>query len=267
MGFTAGIGVIIFASQLKDLFGLVLPGKEPGALLPKLSTLAQAWPTAGPAAMLVAALSIAIILAVRRVRPHWPALLLAVVFASLVGMALIASGARLATIGTAFGGIPHALPAPRMPTLSIEKVVAVLPMALSFALLGSIESLLSAVVADSMSGRRHRSNMELVAQGVANVGSALFGGICVTGTIARTATNVRAGARGPVAGMLHARLPAAVPGAGGTAGQRDPVGRAGGGSGGRVVEHDRAARDRDAAAGLTRGCAGAGDDVPAGGVP
>ena len=85
----------------------------------------------------------------------------------------------------------------------MEQVVAVLPAALSFALLGGIESLLSAVVADSMTGRRHRSNAELVAQGTANIASALFGGICVTGTIARTATNVRAGARGPVSGMLH----------------------------------------------------------------
>jgi SulP family sulfate permease len=107
------------------------------------------------------------------------------------------------TIGTRFGGIPRALPLPQLPMLSIDKVIAVLPAALSFALLGAIESLLSAVVADSMTGRRHRSNAELVAQGIANIGSSIFGGICVTGTIARTATNVRAGARGPVSGMLH----------------------------------------------------------------
>ena len=108
------------------------------------------------------------------------------------------------TIGTRFGGIPQSLPGPHLPALSAEKVTAVLPAALSFALLGGIESLLSAVVADSMTGRRHRSNCELVAQGVANIASALFGGFCVTGTIARTATNVRSGARGPVAGILHA---------------------------------------------------------------
>ena len=107
------------------------------------------------------------------------------------------------TIGSRFGGIPSMLPAPSLPDLSLEKILAVLPDALSFALLGAIESLLSAVVADGMTGRRHRSNCELVAQGVANIASALFGGICATGTIARTATNVRAGARGPVAGMLH----------------------------------------------------------------
>lgn len=204
VGFTAGIGVIIFASQMKDLFGLVLQGKEPGALLPKLGTLAAAWPSASPTAIGVAGLSIAIILTLRRLRPHWPALLIAVAVASLLGLAVAGTGARLATIGTAFGGIPHSLPAPEIPAFTMDKLAAVLPMAVSFALLGSIESLLSAVVADSMSGRRHRSNMELVAQGIANIGSALFGGICVTGTIARTATNVRAGARGPVAGMLHA---------------------------------------------------------------
>jgi SulP family sulfate permease len=108
------------------------------------------------------------------------------------------------TIGTKFGGLPAGLPAPRLPDFSLAKAQAVLPAALSFALLGGIESLLSAVVADSMTGRRHRSNSELVAQGVANIASALFGGICVTGTIARTATNVRARAHGPVSGMLHA---------------------------------------------------------------
>src|SRR6476661_5925782 len=107
------------------------------------------------------------------------------------------------TIGTRFGGIPQALPSPSWPQFSLEKARAVLPDAIAFALLGAIESLLSAVVADGMTGRRHRSNCELVAQGFANIGSALFGGICVTGTIARTATNVRAGARGPVSGMLH----------------------------------------------------------------
>jgi SulP family sulfate permease len=107
------------------------------------------------------------------------------------------------TIGARFGGIPAGLPMPKLPDFSFDRVQAVLPNAFSFALLGAIESLLSAVVADGMTGRRHRSNCELVAQGIANIGSSLFGGICVTGTIARTATNVRAGARGPISGMLH----------------------------------------------------------------
>jgi SulP family sulfate permease len=107
------------------------------------------------------------------------------------------------TIGTRFGGIPQSFPMPSFPAITLAKLEAVLPDAIMFALLGAIESLLSAVVADGMTGRRHRSNGELVAQGFANIGSAIFGGICVTGTIARTATNVRAGARSPVAGMLH----------------------------------------------------------------
>ncbi|MGE0716141.1 MAG: SulP family inorganic anion transporter [Alphaproteobacteria bacterium] len=200
VGFTAGIAVIIFASQVKELLGLTLAGGEPGPIVPKVEALAQALPTATPAAIAIAALSIATIALVRRLRPRWPAFLIAVAGASVVCWA---AGLPVETIGTRFGGIPHALPAPQLPDLSPERIAAVLPAAISFALLGGIESLLSAVVADSMSGRRHRSNAELVAQGLANIASPLFGGFCVTGTIARTATNVRAGARGPVAGMLH----------------------------------------------------------------
>ncbi|HTJ64058.1 MAG TPA: SulP family inorganic anion transporter [Alphaproteobacteria bacterium] len=200
VGFTSGIAVIIFASQIKELLGLTLAGKEPGPFIPKLQALAQALPTVNLSAVVVTALSITAIAAVRRFRPHWPAFLIA------VGLAALLSGLLnlpVATIGSQFGGIPRSLPLPHLPAFSLDKVVTVLPAALSFALLGSIESLLSAVVADSMTGRRHRSNAELVAQGAANIASALFGGICVTGTIARTATNVRAGARGPIAGMLH----------------------------------------------------------------
>jgi SulP family sulfate permease len=109
----------------------------------------------------------------------------------------------VATVGSRFGGVPSSLPAPALPAFSLAKARAVFPDALAIALLGAIESLLSAVVADGMSGRRHRSNCELVAQGGANIAAVLFGGMPVTGTIARTATNVRAGARGPVSGILH----------------------------------------------------------------
>ncbi len=200
VGFSAGIAVIIFASQIRDLFGLTLQQPEPGPLIPKLAALAEALPTTQAASVAVAAASIAIIVALRRFRPHWPGFLIAVVAASAAAFAFHLD---IGTIGSQFGGVPRSLPAPRLPEISITRIAEVAPAALSFALLGSIESLLSAVVADSMSGRRHRSNCELVAQGVANVASALFGGICVTGTIARTATNVRAGARGPLAGMLH----------------------------------------------------------------
>ncbi|MBO3760652.1 SulP family inorganic anion transporter [Ciceribacter sp. L1K23] len=201
VGFTAGIAVIIFSSQLGELFGLTLPGKEPGPIVEKLETLAGAWQTINPAAFAIAALTILIILVLRRLRPHWPGLLIAICVASLATALL---SLDITTIGSRFGGIPRTLPLPEVPPLSFDLAVAVLPDAIAFALLGAIESLLSAVVADGMTGRRHRSNVELVGQGVANIGSALFGGICVTGTIARTATNVRAGATSPVSGMLHA---------------------------------------------------------------
>ena len=201
VGFTAGIAVIIFASQLKDLFGLTLQGKEPGEFIAKIEALAPAFGTVNPATVGLAVLTIGLIVGLKRLQPHWPGLLIAVVAASLATWAL---GLPVETIGTRFGGIPAMLPAPSLPDITFAKMQAVLPDAVAFALLGAIESLLSAVVADGMTGRRHRSNCELVAQGVANIGSALFGGLCVTGTIARTATNVRAGARSPIAGMLHA---------------------------------------------------------------
>lgn len=200
VGFTAGIAAIISVSQLKELFGLRLAGAEPGPIIPKIHSLVAAWPTFNWGAAGIAVLTIGIILGVRQFRPHWPAFLIAVAAASVVAFLF---HLPIETIGTRFGAMPRSLPAPHLPTLSIDRIQELLPAALSFALLGGIESLLSAVVADSMTGRRHRSNAELVAQGVANMASACFGGICVTGTIARTATNVRAGARGPVAGMLH----------------------------------------------------------------
>jgi SulP family sulfate permease len=200
VGFTAGIAVIIFASQIKDLLGLTLGVAEPGDLLPKLRVLGAALPTTNASALALAFFTIGTIVVVRRFRPQWPSFLIAVALAAL-GAGLL--HLDVDTIGTRFGGIPRSLPLPQLPMLSMDKVIEVLPAALSFALLGAIESLLSAVVADSMTGRRHRSNAELVAQGLANIGSSIFGGICVTGTIARTATNIRAGARGPVSGMLH----------------------------------------------------------------
>ncbi|MFP4538929.1 MAG: SulP family inorganic anion transporter [Dichotomicrobium sp.] len=201
VGFTAGIAVIIFASQIKELLGLTLTQAEPGPLVEKLPLLWAHLPTADAATIALAGATIIAIIVLKRVRPHWPGMLIAVAGAAVATSALDLS---VATIGTKFGGIPGSLPMPVLPDFSLAKVREVLPAAVAFALLGSIESLLSAVVADGMTGRRHRSNCELVAQGAANVASGLFGGFCVTGTIARTATNVRAGAHGPVAGMLHA---------------------------------------------------------------
>jgi SulP family sulfate permease len=200
VGFTAGIAVIIFASQAKDLLGLTLQAAEPSALVDKFPVLWGALPTANGAAIGIAVLTVAIILLVKRFRPTWPGMLFAVTAAAA---ATAAFNLPVETIGSKFGGIPAGLPMPGLPEISLAKIQAVLPSAIAFTLLGSIESLLSAVVADGMTGRRHRSNCELVAQGAANVCSALFSGICVTGTIARTATNVRAGAHGPVAGMMH----------------------------------------------------------------
>jgi SulP family sulfate permease len=201
VGFTAGIAVIIFASQVKDLLGLTLGVPEPGPLLQKLPVLWMSLHTITSAAVAISFATIAIIGGLKQMRPHWPGMLIAVAATSI---AASMAGLPISTIGTAFGGIPTGVPLPALPDATWAKISAVFPNAAAFALLGSIESLLSAVVADGMTGRRHRSNCELVGQGIANVASGLFGGICVTGTIARTATNVRAGAHGPIAGMMHA---------------------------------------------------------------
>tara|TARA_R110002072_G_scaffold3759_21_gene26908 strand:+ start:4824 stop:6575 length:1752 start_codon:yes stop_codon:yes gene_type:complete len=201
VGFTAGIAVIIFASQVKDLLGLTLDRAEPGALLEKIPLLIDSLPTLDAATLALSLATILAIIGLKRVRARWPGLLIAV---SGAAVATALFDLPVATIGTRFGGIPSSLPLPALPDITLARVQALLPNAIAFALLGSIESLLSAVVADGMTGRRHRSNCELVGQGFANIASSLFGGICVTGTIARTATNVRAGAHGPIAGVLHA---------------------------------------------------------------
>jgi SulP family sulfate permease len=200
VGFTAGIAVTILASQLKDFAGLQLVGAEPGPLFPKLAALAHALPSLNPTALGLG-LGVALtILALRRLRPSWPGMLIAVAAAAAVAAIL---GLPVSTIGSRFGELPHGLMAPRLPAMNLDLALQLLPTVLSFTLLGGIESLLSAQVADGMTARVHRPNMEMIAQGVANIASALFGGISVTGTIARTATNVRAGARTPIAGMLH----------------------------------------------------------------
>jgi len=200
VGFTCGIAVTIVASQLKDLGGLTLAGAEPGPLFPKLAVLSQALPTINPAAFAVGAGSSALIFALRLWWPGLPGMLIAVILASVAAVLL---HLPIETIGSHFGDVPHGLLAPKLPLVTLSRLLEILPAALSFTLLGGVESLLSAKVADGMTGRKHRYNMELVAQGIANMASALFGGISVTGTIARTATNVRAGASSPVAGMLH----------------------------------------------------------------
>jgi SulP family sulfate permease len=200
VGFTAGIAAIIFASQLHDLFGFSLTAPEPAAFMPKIATLLTHAHTINAYAVAIALGTIAIITGLNRIRPTWPGFLIAIAAASFAAALF---HLPVETIQSHFGGIPRSLPLPHLPAITLDRIALVLPDAIAFTLLGSIESLLSASVADGMTGRRHRSNCELVAQGAANVASGLFGGICVTGTIARTATNIRAGARGPISGMLH----------------------------------------------------------------
>lgn len=200
IGFTSGIAVIIFTSQLRELFGLEM-ASEPVAIIPKIEAMWAAIGTVNPAAIGVAALSLVLILGIQRWRPRLPSLLIAVVVAALATRFLHLD---IATLQTRFGGVPSGFPALAFPEITVAKLQAAVWNGCAIAFLGAIESLLSAVVADGMTGRRHRSNCELVAQGVGNIGSALFGGIAVTGTIARTATNIRAGSRGPISGIFHA---------------------------------------------------------------
>jgi SulP family sulfate permease len=199
-GFTAGIAVSIFSSQVKDLLGLRMD-KVPAEFLARWSAYAQHLPSFTPAAVALASACLLLIVFVRRWRPALPGFLIAVV-AGALAVALL--HLPVETIGTRFGGIPAALPSFSFPSIPLERTTELFPSAFTIAFLAGVESLLSAVVADGMIGGRHRSNAELVAQGVANVGSALFGGLPATGALARTATNVRSGARSPLAGIAHA---------------------------------------------------------------
>lgn len=199
-GFTAGIAVIIASSQVKDFLGLSV-ANVPADFLPKWRAYIGALGTVDMATLAIGAGSLFLIVALRKLAPRLPDFLIAVVVAS-AAVALL--HLPVETIGSRFPHIPAGLPAPAMPDMSLAKVQAVLPSAFTIAFLAGIEALLSAVVADGMIGSRHRSNQELVGQGVANIASALFGGLPATGAIARTATNIRAGAVTPVAGMPHA---------------------------------------------------------------
>ena len=199
-GFTAGIGVIIFSSQLRDLFGLQME-RVPAEFGPKMAALWDAAPTVNLSALGLALGCIATIVVLRKLAPKLPGFLIAVIGGTLAAMLI---GLPVETIGSRFGELPTALPEFALPAVSFDRLRALLPDAFTIAFLAGIESLLSAVVADGMTGQKHRSNAELVAQGGANIASALFGGLPATGAIARTATNVRAGARSPIAGILHA---------------------------------------------------------------
>jgi sulfate permease, SulP family len=199
-GFTSGIAVIIFSSQVKDLLGLRM-GEVPAAFVPKWEALATSLPTASSAAIGVSLGSLAILVAWPKVSRKVPAPIVAILAASI---AVAALRLPVDTIGSRFGSIRASIPPPSLPTVTLERVRELFSPAVTVALLAAIESLLSAVVADGMIGSRHKSNVELVGQGIANIASGLFGGIPATGAIARTATNVKNGGRTPVAGLTHA---------------------------------------------------------------
>jgi len=199
-GFTSGIAIIIFTSQVGDILGLRL-AHLPGDVFGKWQAYFSGLGTFNGAAIAVAFGALATILLLRRYAPRAPGFLIAIALASLTALVF---HLNIETIGTRFGGLPNMLPAPHCPAMNLAEIRALVPSAFTIFVLGGIESLLSAVVADGMTGRRHRSNLELVAQGIANIASACMGGIPATGAIARTATNIRAGARSPMAGIIHA---------------------------------------------------------------
>ena len=200
IGFTNGIGVLIASTQIRDFFGLQ-PPEVPGDFLGRARVLIEHAGTASGTATALAAATVVTILVLRKVSRRIPGSILALLLGSAIALA---TGLAVDTIGTRFGGVPSGLPVFRLPRFRADLILTLLSPALTVAMLGAIESLLSAVVSDRMSGDRHDPNVELTAQGIANVVSPLFGGLPATGAIARTATNIRAGARTPIAGMTHA---------------------------------------------------------------
>lgn len=199
-GFTIGIAVIIATSQLKDFFGIEV-AQLPAEFVKAVPTLWAARDTASLSAFLVGAATLVSIVLLRRLFPRLPCSIIAVAAASAV---VFSAGLSVDTIVSRYGALPQSFPAPAIPSLSLGKMIELLPSALVIAFLAGVESLLSAMVADRMIGGRVRPNAEVIAQGAANIGSALFGGLPATGAIARTAKNVRAGGRTPVAGVIHA---------------------------------------------------------------
>ena len=199
-GFTIGIAVIIASSQIKDFAGLDL-AVLPAEFLPKIAALWAARGSVNWAALASGVAAVILIIVLRRAFPRLPSL---IVVLALISAAVACSNLPVDTIASRFGKLPDGLPSPSLPDISWNRVVELLPSAFIIAFLAAIESLLSAMVADRMIDASHRPNAEVLAQGWANIGSALFGGLPVTGAIARTATNVRAGGTTPVAGLCHA---------------------------------------------------------------
>ena len=200
IGFTNGIAILIASTQIKDFLGLKMPG-NPSEFLERMKVIGAHLGTVHLPTVGLAASSLAVILLLPRLTRRIPGTIVALFLATL---ATTLFGLPVETIGTKFGGIPTGMPHFALPEFKPELIVTLLPSALTVALLAAIESLLSAVVADSMSGDKHNSNVELVAQGIANIATPFFGGIPATGAIARTATNIRSGAKTPVAGIIHA---------------------------------------------------------------
>lgn len=199
-GFTIGIGIIIATSQLKDFFGLAIE-KVPADFAENIPALWHARDTLNLATLAIAITTLILIVVLRRIAPRFPGLIVAVG----IGSALVAfMPFPVDTLGSGFGELPSQLPWPKLPDFSFAKVVELLPSAFIIAFLAAVESLLSAMVADKMIDGKHRPNAELSAQGIANIASALFAGLPATGAIARTATNIKAGGKTPVAGIVHA---------------------------------------------------------------
>ena len=199
-GFTMGIAVIIATSQLKDLLGLQI-ANLPADFLNKLPALWEARGTLNLFALGIGLVTLALIVLFRRLAPKWPGLIVAV---GLTSAAVVFLAWPVESIADRFGALPDHLPMPGLPDISVARLQELLPSAFVIAFLAGVESLLSAMVADRMIEGHHRPNAELIAQGAANIGSGLFGGLPATGAIARTATNVKAGGKTPVAGIVHA---------------------------------------------------------------
>jgi SulP family sulfate permease len=199
-GFTIGIAIIIATSQLKDFLGLSVAAL-PAEFLAKIEVLWSAIPTLSVASALVGLATMVLIVLFRRMAPNLPGLIVAVACTSA---AVALADLPVDTIGSRYGALPRSLPWPELPQISLARVGELLPSAIVIAFLAGVESLLSAMVADRMTAGQHRPNAELLAQGAANIGSSLFGGMPATGAIARTATNIRAGGQTPVAGIIHA---------------------------------------------------------------
>ncbi len=200
-GFTSGIAITILVSQIKDFFGLEIAEKMPADFIPKIEVYAKYIHTANSAAVMISILSFLALVVMSRLSKKIPAALIVLVISSL---AVKIFSIDVATIGSTFTSLSSTLPMPKIPMINLQLVEKMFMPALAIAILGSVESLLSAVVADGMISGKHRSNTELIAQGIANIASSIFGGMPATGAIARTVANINSGATTPVAGMVHA---------------------------------------------------------------